>query len=265
MQSNRTWNPLKASIYGLAFQIILIWLSDQAWGAVEWGRLTFELDSGVWQSMTLAIAALLPGPCLFGIGAWFRNSYVVHAAKSGSQQSPNTMAFRRYERQAPSFSTAVFMLALTFVTAVLAAPPLISQIEQFSQALHSTSSAALVNSTSADTTVHFHWAQNTPANESNHATTSSDSSHATNSSSPPLEILVQKGTVDLVGKSPVEVTFPKRFGGAPNVVVVNAAAHPGVVVEDVTPNSFEIRQTNDADDDRSDIKIDWVAQQASSK
>lgn len=265
MQSNRTWSPLKASIYGLAFQIVLIWLSDQAWGASEWGRLTFELDSGVWQGMMLAIAALLPGPCIFGIGAWFRNTYVVHATKSASQQSPNTLTFRHVERQTPPFSTAVFLLALTFVTAVLAGPPLVSQIEQFSQALHSTSSVALVNSTPADTTVRFHWAQNAPANESTHITTSSGSTHAANSSSPLSEILVQKGTVELVGNSPVEVTFAKRFGGTPDVVVVNAAAYPGVVIENVTPTSFEIRQANNADKNHLNIKVEWVAEEASSK
>lgn len=265
MQSYRTWNPLKASIYGLVFQILLVWLSDQAWGASEWGRITFQLDSGVWQSMAVAIAALLPGPCLFGVGAWFRNTYVAHAAKEASQKSPSTLEMRRLNREAPSFSSALFLLALTFVTVALAGPPLTSQGKQFMRALLSAPGVALVNSTPADTTVRFHWAQNPPANESDHIATSRESSHATNSSSPAEEILVQKGTVELVGKSLVEVTFPKRFGGTPNVVIVNAAAYPGVVVEDVTPNSFEIHRADGVDDDQSNIKLDWVAQDASSK
>src|SRR5215469_3139167 len=80
--STKKLSLVRSCVYGLAFQIVVIWLSDRAWGADQWGRVTFDLDSGTWQGMAIAVSALLPGPSLFVAGAWVRNAIVKRAKRS---------------------------------------------------------------------------------------------------------------------------------------------------------------------------------------
>jgi hypothetical protein len=233
----RKWSLIRASVYGLAFQIVVLWLSDQAWGVQEWGRVTFDLDSGTRQGMATAISALLPGPLLFVVGTWVRNA-IVKRAKRSHQYSVKTLDFRfdEHRHQTAPLSTAFFALALAFSIVVLGGPLVVSQFEQVLQTQRSTPSVVLSNPTRGGAIALSPSSQYAPPAESDRHTD-------LDASSSPV-MLVQKGSVKLSDASPVEVTFPKPFNGLPNVTVVSmdgSSADAVAVVENVTPNSFEIR------------------------
>lgn len=267
----RKWSPIRASVYGLVFQIVVLWLIDLAWGADRWGRVTFELDSGTQKGLAMAISALLPGPSLFLVAAWVRNLIVKHANRP-HQYSPKTLDFRfdEHHRQAAPLSTAFFALAVTFSIVVLGGPLIFSQFEQVLQAQRSTPSVALSSPRPGGT---FSLplspsSESGPLTEPNPLSNGFGADRATDSGSAPPALLVQKGTVRLLGSSPVEVTFPRRFDGIPNVNIVKAgtsSAQDSPVIENVTPTSFQIRRPVGADRGRLQMEVEWIAEGPSPK
>src|SRR5579863_1652187 len=107
----RKWSLIRASVYGLVFQIVALWLIDLAWGADRWGRVTFELGSGTQKGLAMAISALLPAPSLFLAAAWVRN-LIVNPANRAHRYSPKTLDIRfdEHHRQAAPLSTVFFAL-----------------------------------------------------------------------------------------------------------------------------------------------------------
>lgn len=266
----RKWSLIRASVYGLVFQIVALWLIDLAWGADRWGRVTFELDSGTQKGLAMAISALLPGPLLFFVAAGARNLIVKHTNRP-HQYSPNTLDFRFDERhrQAAPLSTAFFTLAVAFSIVVVGEPLVVSQFEQVSQTQRSTPSVALSSPRSggAFSLPLSPSSESGPLTEPGSFGNGIGGDRATDSGSAPPELLVQKGTVRLLGSSPVEVTFPKRFNGIPNVDIVKVgtySAQDSPVIDNVTPTSFQIRRPDGADRGRLQMDVEWVAQGPSS-
>lgn len=265
------WSLVRASVYGLAFQIMLIWIADRAWGADQWGRITFGLDSGAWQAMAIAVSALLPGASLFVVGAWVRNS-IVKRAKRSHQYFPKTLDFRfdEHHGQAAPLSTAFFALAVTFLIVVLGGPLVVSQFEQVLQVQRSMPSVTLSSPTpgGAFSLSPSPSSQSSPLAEPGSFSNGLGGGRSTDSGSAPSALLVQKGTIRLSGSSPVEVTFPKRFDGIPNVEIVKAgasSAQDSPLIENVTPTSFEIRRPGGADSGRLPMEVEWIAEGTSPK
>lgn len=268
----RKWSLIRASVYGLVFQIVALWLIDLAWGADRWGRVTFELDSGTQKGLAMAISALLPGPLLFLVAAGARNLIVKYGNRP-HQYSPKTLDFRfdeRYRQVAP-LSTAFFALAVAFLIVVVGGPLVVSRFEQVSQTQRSTPGVALSSP----------WlggalrlplspppsSQSSSLVEPGSFSNGFGADRATDSGSASPELLVQKGMVRLSGSSPVEVTFPKRFNGIPTVDIVKVgtySAQDSPVIENVTPTSFQIRRPDGADRGRLQMDVEWIAQGPSS-
>lgn len=268
----RKWSLIRAGVYGLAFQIVALWLIDLAWGADRWGRVTFELDSDTQKGLAMAISTLLPGPSLFLVTGWVRNLIVKYANRP-DRYSPKTLDFRfdEHDRQAAPLSRAFFALVVTFLIVVVGGPLVVSQFEQVLQAEHSTpgalsgpwSGGALPLSLTPSPSP-----QSSSLAEPGSFRNGFGADRATDSRSALPELLVQKGTVKLSGSSPVEVTFPKRFDGIPNVDIVRtgiSSAQDLPVVENVTSSSFEIRRPAGADRARLQIEVEWIAEGPSPK
>jgi hypothetical protein len=256
------WSLIRASVYGLAFQILVLWLLDRAWGADQWGRVTFDLDSGTWQGMAMAISALLPVPSLFVVGTWVRNA-IVTRAKRRYRYSPKTLDFRfDKHHQAAPLSTALFALALMFLIVVLGGPLVVSQFEHGLQAERSTPSVALSSPTLGGAFSSSPSSQSGPLVEPRSVDNRFSAGGSSDSDSPPPTLLMQKGTVRLSGSSAVEVKFPERFSGIPNVVLVPAGiSSAGVLprVESITPTSFVIRQASGEGKRDSQTEFEWIA------
>lgn len=255
----RRWSLVRASVYGLTFQIVVLWLLDRAWGVHQWGRVTFDLDSGTWEGMVLAILALLPAPSLFVIGAWVRNA-IVKRVKRPFQYSPKALDFKQHSEAWP-LSTVFFALALTFPIAVLGGPLAVSQFEQVLQAQRSTPSVAPSSPAPGGAFSLSPSSQSGPLAEPDPFGNRLGARRSTDSGPTLPTLLVQKGTITLRDSSPVEVTFPKRFADSPNVVIATAGnSSKGALphVENVTPTSFIVRRASGAGD--SQTEFEWIAQ-----